>query len=165
MTLSTPQIEGIKKELNQYGKDLNGDGEVNLQLVDCTVNGRFDYTQNSDGKQQKLQMMLMSNTDAMLFLVDEKALAWIDELNQQTRFIADTGLPNNDGRGFLIGDTHIIENPKKSANYETNLRWPSDLMICRRKVEGTTFEGDPQAVKNAKDADEFIQRIVKKNTK
>lgn len=165
MTLSTPQLEAITKELKQYGEDLNGDGEVNLLLVDCTIDGDTSDYQTLIGKQQKLQALLMTDMEAMLFLTDTKGLEWIDSLNEKSRFIANTGLPHNDGRGFLVSNTHIIENPKATVDVEKGLRWPSDLSICRRKVKDTAFEEKEGIEKAIKDADSFIERIMKSNTK
>ncbi len=165
MTLSTPQLEAITEELEQYGEDLNGDGSVEILLIDCTIDGQNSDFQSLQAKQERLMTQLMHNVDAMLFLTDTKALNWIDTLNDKTQFIADTGLPHNDGRGFLISDTHIIEKPKAKADYEQNLRWPKDLYICRRKVEGTAFEGKDSVEENKKAADLFIQQIIKENTK
>lgn len=165
ITLSTIQIDDIKKELEQYGEDLNGDGKVNLLLVDCTLDSSFSDYQNQLAKQSKLQMLLMTDVEAMLFLTDTKCLNWIDSLPSKTQFIEDTGLSHNDGKGFLISDTHIIKNPMKNAKYEKNLRWPKDLVICRRKIEGTSLENKDGAEENKKAADEFIQRIIAKNTK
>lgn len=165
MTLSTPQLEAMTKELTKYGEDVNGDGEVNLLLVDCTIDSNNSDYQSLLGKQQKLQALLMTDIEAMLFLTDTKGLEWIDSLNENSRFIADTGLPHNDGRGFLVGDTHIIENPKATVDSEKGLLWPQDLSICRRKVENTAFEGKEGVEKSTKEADAFIQRIIKSNTK
>lgn len=165
MTLSTFQIEAIQKELVQYGKDVNGDGEVNLVLVDCTLDGNTSDYQTLLGKQQKLQALLITDAETMLFLVDNSCLKWIDSLNEKSRFIADTGLPHNEGRGFNVSNTHIIENPAKTVNVESNLMWPPDLSITRRRVEGTALE-DAEGVEEFKNnADEFIQRIIKNNTK
>lgn len=165
VTLSTPQLNAITNELKGYGEDLNQDGEVNILLVDCTLDGnRSDY-QTLLGKQQKLQALLMTDIEAMLFLTDTKCLDWIDNLNPQTKFIADTGLPHNDGRGFLVSDTHIIKNPKNSVMTEKNLIWPEDLSICRRRVEGTALENKEGAEEAKQKADEFIGRIIKKNSK
>ena len=165
MTLSTIQIDAIRKELVQYGKDVNGDGEVNLVLVDCTLDGNTSDYQSLLAKQQKLQALLMTDAEAMLFLVDNSCLKWIDNLNEKSRFIADTGLPHNDGRGFNVSDTHIIKNPAKTVNAETNLMWPPDLSISRRRVEGTALEDAEGAEEFKNNADEFIQRIIKNNTK
>ncbi len=160
MTLSTPQLEAITEELEQYGKDVNGDGEVNLLLVDCTVDGNTSDYQTLIGKQQKLQALLMTDTEAMLFLTDTKCLEWIDSLNEKSHFIADTGLPHNDGRGFLISNTHIIQNPQKKVNSESNLLWPKDLSICRRRVKDTAFEEKEGIEKAVAEADAFIKRII-----
>ena len=160
MTLSTPQLEAITKEFEQYGKDVNGDGEVNLLLVDCTLDGNTSDYQTLIGKQQKLQALLMTDTGAMLFLTDTKCLEWIDSLNKESRFIADTGLPHNDGRGFLVSNTHIIEKPKETVKSESNLMWPKDLYICRRRVKDTVFEEKEGIDKAVAEADAFIKRII-----
>ena len=164
MTLSTIQLDAVKSELNRYGEDVNGDGEVNLLLVDCTLDGNTSDYQTLLAKQQKLMALLMTDTEAMLFLTDDKCLEWIDSLNERSHFIADTGLPHNNGRGFLISDTHIIQNPKATVNAEKGLRWPNDLSICRRKIKDTVFEGKDGIEKAVADADAFIGRIIKQNS-
>lgn len=165
MTLSTPQLEAITNQLNHYGEDVNGDGEVNLLLVDCTLDGNTSDYQTLLGKQQKLQALLMTDTEAMLFLTDDKCLEWIDSLNEKSHFIADTGLPHNNGRGFLVSNTHIIQEPKATADFEKGLMWPDDLAICRRKVKDTAFEKMEGIEKATADADAFIGRIIKANSK
>ncbi|MBO5105330.1 MAG: hypothetical protein J6C29_00350 [Clostridia bacterium] len=164
MTLSTIQLDAVKSELNRYGEDVNGDGEVNLLLVDCTLDGNTSDYQTLLAKQQKLMALLMTDTEAMLFLTDDKCLEWIDSLNERSHFIADTGLPHNNGRGFLISDTHIIQNPKATVNAEKGLRWPNDLSICRRKIKDTVFEEKDGIDKAVSDADAFIGRIIKQNS-
>ena len=165
MTLSTPQLEAITTELKQYGEDLNGNGSVDILLVDCTMdNSQSDY-QTALGKQQRLQTLLMADAETMLFLVDESCLKWINNLNKQTQFLDDLGLPNNEGKGFLVGNTHIIQTPKAEVNSEANLRWPVDLSICCRRIKGTTFEKQSGAIESRKEALEFIARVVNKNTK
>ncbi|MBE6761134.1 MAG: hypothetical protein E7551_02495 [Ruminococcaceae bacterium] len=165
MTLSTPQIEAITNELNRYGTDVNGDGEVNILLVDCTIDGNTSDYQTLLGKQQKLQALLMTDIEAMLFLTDNECLEWIDSLNEETHFIEDTGLPHNNGRGFLVSDTHIIQNPKKTVDAEKGLLWPDDLSICRRKIKGTAFEEKEGIEKATQQADAFIGRIMESNKK
>ena len=165
MTLSTPQMEAITRELNRYGEDLTGDGEVNILLVDCTLDGNTSDYQTLIAKQQKLQALLMTDIEAMLFLTDDKCLEWIEGLNQKSQFIANTGLPNNGGKGFNISKTHIIQNPKATVDVEKGLLWPDDLSICRRKVKGTAFEEKDGVEKSVKNADAFIERIIKNNSK
>ena len=165
MTLSTPQLEAITTELKQYGEDLNGNGSVDILLVDCTMDSNESDYQTTLGKQQRLQTFLMADAQTMLFLVDESCLKWINNLNKQTQFLDDLGLPNNEGKGFLVGNTHIIQTPKAEVNSEANLRWPVDLSICCRRIKGTTFEKQSGAIESRKEALEFIARIVNKNTK
>ena len=60
MTLSTPQLEAITTELKQYGEDLNGNGSVDILLVDCTMDSNESDYQTTLGKQQRLQTFLMA---------------------------------------------------------------------------------------------------------
>ncbi len=165
MTLSSIQLDAVQKELKQYGEDLNGDGEVNILLVDCTMDSNQSDFQTAYGKQQKLQVLLMGDPEAMLFLTDKSCLKWINSLNEKTQFIDNLGLPDNDGKGFCVGNTHIIQKPKAEVKAELNLRWPEDLSICCRKIDGTTFEKNEDADQSKREALEFIARIVKSNTK
>ena len=110
-------------------------------------------------------MLLISDPEALLFLMDVRGLEWVESLKSKTNFIENTNLPNNDGKGFLISDTHIIQTPKANATYEKNLRWPEDLSICRRKIDGTALEDEKGITESKKNADDFIQRIIKNNTK
>lgn len=165
MTLSSIQQEAVCQELKQYGEDLNGDGEVNILLVDCTMDNNGSDYQTAFGKQQKLQALLMGDAEAMLFLTDKSCLKWINSLNEKTQFLDDLGLPDNNGKGFCVGKTHIIQKPKREVTAEMNLRWPEDLSICCRRVEGTAFEKRKEAVEAKKEAIEFIARIVKSNAK
>lgn len=165
VTLSTFQLQAMTEELNRYGEDLNGDGEVNLMLVDCTLDGNTSDYDALLAKQQKLQLLLMTDIEAMLFVTDDECLQWIDDLNPKTNFIADTGLPHNNGKSFIISNTHIIQNPKNNVTVEKKLLWPDDLSICRRRIEGTAFEEKEGIEEATKNADEFIQRIIKNNSK
>ena len=153
MPLTTTQLTALKNELTPYGTDLNGDGQVNILLVDCTM----------DSKQQKLQAILMSDTDVMLFITDLKAFSFIKNLND-TGFIENLNLPDGDGYYYDFTNTDIIKNTKTAADSKNLFKWP-EFLISRRIIKGTLFEGRDGVNENMKNADAFIERVISGTTK
>lgn len=161
--LTSTQLTAIKNELTPYGSDLNSDGEVNINLIDCTMSSDPADYQNNLAKQQKLQALLMSDTDVMLFITDLKAFSFIKNLND-TGFIENLNLPNGDGYYYDFTNTDIIKNAKAKTANGDNLIWP-EFLISRRIIKGTLFEGRDGTDENMKNADVFIEKIISGTTK
>ena len=162
--MTSPQIDTLTSELKKYGKDLNGDGEINFLLVDCTSSKGLSDHQTYIAKQQKLQTALMSNTDVMLFITDEERFEWIDNLGN-SNFIENTGLPHNGGKSYKLSDSGILQIAKQKIDPNGKLIWPKELYISRRTVKGTLFEGRDGVEESVKNADEFVRNLIDKNTK
>lgn len=163
MPLTTTQLTALKNELTPYGTDLNGDGQVNILLVDCTMDSNPADYQNNLAKQQKLQAILMSDTDVMLFITDLKAFSFIKNLND-TGFIENLNLPDGDGYYYDFTNTDIIKNTKAAADSKNLFKWP-EFLISRRIIKGTLFEGRDGVNENMKNADAFIERVISGTTK
>ena len=161
--LTTRQITAITNELIPYGSDLNGDGEVNINLIDCTMSSDTADYQTNLAKQQKLQSLLMSDTEVMLFITDLKAFSFINNLND-TGFLENLNLPNGDGYYYDFTNTDIIKNAKAKTADGDNLIWP-EFLISRRIVKGTLFEGRDGVYENMKNADVFINNLISGTTK
>ncbi len=162
--LTSMQLDLMQKELAKYGEDLNGDGAVNVLLVDCTMGNSSTTQQEYMAKQQRLQTMIMSDTSVMMFITDEERYNFIINLGKSSSFIENIGLPEDNGRYYDLTGTHIIENPKKEIDPEGNLFWP-ELRISRRTVKGTLFEGRKGIEESVKNADEFIFKLVEATSK
>ena len=144
--------------------DLNGDGEINFLLVDCTSSKGISDHQTYVSKQQKLQTLLMSDTEVMLFVTDAERFEWIDNLGNGN-FIENTGLPHNGGKSYNLSDTGILQTAKEKIDPNEQLIWPKELYISRRTVKGTLFEGRDGVEENLKNADELVRNLIGKNTK
>lgn len=156
--LTTGQINAITNELTPYGKDLNGDGEVNINLIDCTMSSDTTDYQTTLAKQQKLQALLMTDTDVMIFITDLKAFSFIKNLND-TGFMENLNLPNGDGYYYDFTNTEVIKNAKAKTPDGDKLIWP-EFLISRRIVKGTLFEGRDGIDQKVADADAFIKRFL-----
>lgn len=161
--LTGGQLDSVKEQLEKYGDDLNGDGEVNVLLIDCTFNKKESDYESYNAKQQKLQTLLMNDTDVMLFITDPQRLEWINALGK-TDFIANTGLPHHDGKAYILNNTPVLEDAKKSFDPENKYDWGKQLLISRRTIEGTLFENRKGVETKVKNADALIQKIINNQT-
>lgn len=161
--MTTSQIDAIKNELLAYGEDQNGDGEVNILLIDCTIDENQSTHDVFTAKRQKLQAVLMNNTNVMMIISDADCFEWINELSDKG-FIADTGLPDGDGKCYLLDETSIMENAKKACDPNGKYEWPKGTNISRRIIDGTLFEGRDGVEESKKAADAFIDKIIKQTS-
>lgn len=159
--LAPAQLDALNKELSTYCKDLNGDGEVNLSIIDCSFNSKTSSYQVVMAKKQKLQSVLMNEQETMLIISDKSCYEWINKLNKKG-FMEDLNLSDEDGRYFKIDNTSPIINAKN--NCHSSLTWPEDLRISRRRLKDTLFENKEKAQKAALVADEYIQEFIKQNS-
>lgn len=76
--VSDVSCEKIADFAEQYCDDINGDGIVNVQLINCS------FGENSDSQYrytsfQKLQSTIAANNEALIYIVDEKGEAYFKE--------------------------------------------------------------------------------------
>ncbi len=168
--MASPQIAALEEQLALYGEDLNGDGEVNLTLVDCTINEYTSMRDTAMAKRQKLQSLLMNDTEVMMIVSDGACFEWINE-TLGGNFIENTDLPDKGGMAFELDGTPLYEKAKdkiKQSNLKdgiaVELVWPEGLNISRRTVKGTLLEDRDGVEESVKNADAFIQRVISHNS-
>lgn len=154
---ASPQIKALEKELIKYGEDINGDGEVNVVLADCTYDENTSGYQMIMAKRQKLQSMIMNEPNALILISDKASLKWLnDEINNG--FSVDIGLPDGDGHYFDISDAKLFKKAKSSVSKD--FVWPKELIISRRRTKDTIFENKKGIEKKVKASDALIKNIV-----
>jgi len=154
---ASPQIKALEKELINYGEDLNGDGEVNVVLADCTYDEQSSGYQMIMAKRQKLQSMIINEPNALILISDKATYDWINsEINNG--FSENIGLPNGDGYYFDISNTKLFKKAKENVSEE--FIWPEELVVSRRRTKGTTFENKKGIEQKVKASDTLIKNIV-----
>ncbi len=134
-TYTTSQIDAIEVELEKHGTDLNGDGIVNIQIIDCAYgeNELFDQTQ---AKATKLTATIASNGEALLFITDDKTYEYLNNLFD-TDFFENLGLSGDDGRSIYLDEEFY-----GSVNAATQgFALPEGLKISRRVAGENTVIG------------------------
>lgn len=154
------QIETLGKKLAAYGRDINGDGSVNVSVVDCTYNIKETTYEMMMAKKQKLQSILTSEAGVLLIISDEGNYDWINSITSGG-FMENVGLPQGDGKYFTLEGTKFLNSVKEECG--KNCSWPNDLRISRRIVKGTLIEKDKNIKELAQNSDELLNKLVAEN--
>lgn len=154
---SSLQIKALEKELAECAEDINGDGEVNVLLADCTFNEQESGYQIIMAKKQKLQSMVMNEPSALILISDKASYDWINTAINNG-FSENTNLPHGDGHYYDMTESSFLINAKKSI--DSGFIWPDELIISRRRVKGTLFESKKGMSEITEAADKFIKNII-----
>ena len=156
--MAPTQIEAIKNELLKYCEDVNGDGEVNVNLIDCTFNEVKSVKQTIDSKRQRIQSIVMSEQDILVYFMDKACFEWLDSVIDGG-FMEDLGLSTENGKYFSLTETELYKNAKEG--FDTTYTWPNELLVSRRIVKDTLIEKDKKVIVSLKKADAFIEKLIK----
>ena len=118
------QLDSMEEYFETLGSDLDGDGEVNVQIVNCSVsNDKSNYNYRNTIL-TKLQAMIAADEKAMLFITDKDSYKYFEEGN----------IDIFDGEPLPLGDEFYEKAAKSDFGILTD-----GLQISIRKVSGTTL--------------------------
>lgn len=120
--------KAIGDYIAKYGEDLNGDGKVNVQVINCSfsksgnTNTQYQYTVMT-----KLQALIAGDQNALLFITDKKSYEYLDNLSDSSSLF--------EGEPCLFGEDFYTAT--KSEQFGS---LPEGLQISCRKVSNTVIE-------------------------
>lgn len=141
------QTNAVAKYIAGYAEDVNGDGEINIQVVNCSFNGKSGDTQYRYTMMTKLQAMIAGDQNAMLFITDEDSYKYLADLSNGDGLF--------DGEPFMLGEEFY-----KATETESYGKLPEGLRIACRRVSDTVLEskkGSSDAHTNAEKTLEVIK--------
>lgn len=141
------QTNAVAKYIAGYAEDVNGDGEINIQVVNCSFNGKSGDTQYRYTMMTKLQAMIAGDQNAMLFITDEDSYKYLADLSNGDGLF--------DGEPFMLGEEFY-----KSTETDSYGKLPEGLRIACRRVSDTVLEskkGSADAYTNAEKTLEAIK--------
>ena len=100
----------LKAQLEKYCPDKNGDGEVNVLIVNCCV---YEHMQTNQLKEtlDRVSVQIMS-PESTIFIVDDETIKQLD--NTATELFEKRDLPHLSGRGVNIAEGSIGQEVKKA---------------------------------------------------
>lgn len=141
------EMTKIEEYFEKYAEDINGDGEVNINVKNCSVSDS-----NKDISRttilSKVQSILVAEKSVVVYIVDDKAIKYFENAFDISIFAEG---PYPLGKDFYDATaTELIE-------------LPEGLSIGLRVTEGTTFQGDEEAEVAFIQGKKVIEKLKKQN--
>lgn len=143
------QLDATEKYFEKYAEDVNGDGEVNIQVINCSVSdSNRDAGRNT--MFAKVQSIIASEKSTVLYLVDDKAVKYFEDALGYSIFTEEP---------ITLGDEFYGIASNK------DLPLPEGLKLGLRIIEGTTFENDTEAKTAFSASEKTFKKICNANNR
>lgn len=136
----------IADYLSKRCKDVNGDGETLVNVVNCS------YTEDSTDKQYiytcntKLQAILSTDASALLYITDAKSYEYLSQISDDNKLFEGEPLP--------LGEDFYSE-----CDGEDLFTLPTGLQISCRNVSGTMIDKDKGAANYYEASKEILNKL------
>lgn len=141
-----PNCDKMGEYLKPYCKDINGDGEVNVNVINCSIdegiNTQYTYTNRS-----KMQSLLAAEASALLFITDDSSYKYLMGLSDDVALF--------EGEPFKFQADFYEYCIDESGFYET----PEGLQISCRTIKDTAIEKDKNVEKHYDQAYGVISQL------
>jgi hypothetical protein len=139
------QTQAIGEYFENFAEDVNGDNEVNVQVINCSVtDNEKDSTRITVFS--KIQAILAAEEKVLVYVVDDKAIEYFDNALDISIFTENpTPLNEEFYKQTTVGDYTL----------------PDGLSAGLRVIEGTTFEKNKKSVEAYKTAEKLMKKIKK----
>jgi hypothetical protein len=147
--MESGRIEKIEEYIEQFAEDIDGDGKVSVEVVDCTFS---DLTEDSQSKQtavSKVQSMIAAEPKAILYIVNEKSANDLNGLNTKGFFEGEPIDLSQEFYDFCNGKTE----------YQ---KVPEGLKIGYRRIGGTLMQNDKDAKEIQKVSIKIYEEMLEK---
>lgn len=144
-----PNCQKMGEYLTPYCPDLNDDGEVNVNVVNCSINPK-DKSDYSYTNRSKVQSLLATEASALLFITDEDSYEYLMSLSKEISLFEGEPLQfEEDFYEFCVDESGFYDTPK-------------DLQLSCRTIKGTAIEKDKNVDKYYAQAQAILNGLKNK---
>ncbi|MBE6809927.1 MAG: hypothetical protein E7521_02570 [Ruminococcaceae bacterium] len=145
-----PNCQKMGEYLTPHCPDLNGDGEININVVNCSINPK-DKSDYSYTNRSKVQSMLATEASALLFITDKDSYEYLMSLSKEISLFEGEPLQfEEDFYEFCVDESGFFDTPK-------------DLQISCRTIKGAAIEKDKNVDKYYSQAQAILDGLKNKN--
>lgn len=123
------QTEKIADYFEKRCSDLDGNGEVNVQVINCSLSENSNDVQLKSTAYTKVQSLIVADEKAILFITDEESIKYFDKIASDSGGLFD-GEPYKFGEDFY-----------KATESDKWGSLPEGLQISCRRISDTVLEG------------------------
>lgn len=146
-----PNCAKMGEYLKPYCTDINGDGEININVVNCSLNDNDENNDYNYTNRSKVQSLLATDASALLFITDDDSYEYLMGLSDE--------IPLFEGEPIEFKDDFYKYCVDESGFYET----PDDLRISCRTISGTAIEDDKSIDTHYAQAQAILNGLKKTN--
>lgn len=139
--------EKIADYIEEYATDVNGDGEVNVQVINCSISSNSKDYQLRNTNLTKLQSIIAGNEKVILYITDKDSIHFFDNIGENIGGLFE-GEPLEFGSHFYDSIEIVGVEPL-----------PEELQISLRKVSKTVFDESEEAQKAFKEAEKLLAKL------
>lgn len=136
----------------KYCEDINGDGEVNVKIINCSFSEDNDNPSYKKNKLTRLEQVIVSESNAMLYITDSESIKHFEKLNDGKPFL-------EENKYVLDEEFYEISGLKDSTYFDSD----RDLCVSCRRFDNTLIDIDENAEKYHESANEILDKLSKKN--
>ena len=143
--LADMYVPEIQDYFAQFCKDYNGDGEVNVQVINCTYQTGSSTAQYQNTMMQRLQSVIVTDSECMLIITGDLGKKYFD--NHLSGVIEDEGVPLKEGY--------------YECAFDKDIKIPDNVKIYLRNIKGTLLEDNEKSQNAIVRSREFIENMSK----
>ncbi len=139
------QLESVGDYFKTLSQDLNGDGEININIINCSIaDGNFN-NQYGQTALMKLQTIIAAEPEVMLYITDSASAEFFEKDALKDIFVTEQ-----------IPLTEEFYEITASPDFG---KLPEGLQIACRKISDTTIEKQKNAEELQKAALEILEKL------
>lgn len=149
----TPAIDNqtdlIADYFEKYGEDVNGDGKVEVQILNCSFSNAPGDIQYRNSQLQKLQTFISGEYKAMLYITDQESIKYFDILESEKASM------------FESEPILLDEEFYKITTFNDDEKLPEGLQVSCRRIEDTVMENNKTAQIVHEESAQIIEKLKK----
>lgn len=145
------QLIPVEEYFEKYTEDINGDGQVKVQIVNCSISEKQN-TQYATSVLSKIQAILTADEKTLLFITDAKSKKYFNQISDDVSIF--------EGEPVAFGDDFYKATENKDIGPLTK-----GLTLSIRRVTDTLLEKNKDVEKYLTESTRVLKEIEKDNSK
>ncbi len=140
------QLDAAEKYFEKYTTDIDENGEVNVQVINCSVSAD-NHDAGRNAVFSKVQAVLIAEPETVLYMVDDKSIEYFKNAFDMELFIEEP---------IALGEDFY-------KNMDEKLPLPEGLKLGIRVIDNTVFENNEKAIKAFEESKVVYEKVKKQN--
>ena len=144
------QLNKVSDYIEEFASDLDGNGEVNISVVNCSLSNESNNVQYRNTVLTKLQALIAADEKALIFITDNESIEYFENISPDGGFF--------DAEPLKLGDAFYNSTTNSSLG-----KLPDGLQISCRKVSDTILGEKKDIKKYYEESNKVLEGIKKDN--